>query len=74
VKLNDGAVEITLKDAHLHLPELLSIIPHVEYVETRMPTLNDVFIKLTGHDIREDSPEDSGSWVDSVARYRQRGK
>ena len=74
VKLHDGAVEITMKDAHLHLPELLSIIPHVECVETRVPTLNDVFIKLTGHDIREDSPEDSGSWVDSVARYRQRGK
>jgi len=74
VKLNDGAVEITMKDAHLHLPELLSIVPHVECVETRVPTLNDVFIKLTGRDIREDSPEDSGSWVDSVARYRQRGK
>ena len=74
VKINDGAVEITMKDAHLHLPELLYIIPHVECVETRVPTLNDVFIKLTGHDIREDSPEDSGSWVDSVARYRQRGK
>jgi ABC-2 type transport system ATP-binding protein len=74
VKINDGAVEITMKDAHLHLPELLSIIPNVECVETRVPTLNDVFIKLTGRDIREDSPEDSGSWVDSVARYRQRGK
>ncbi|MGA2780552.1 MAG: ATP-binding cassette domain-containing protein [Smithella sp.] len=74
VKINDGAVEITMKDAHLHLPELLSIIPGVECVETRVPTLNDVFIKLTGRDIREDSPEDSGSWVDSVARYRQRGK
>ena len=74
VKLNDGAVEITMKDAHLHLPHLLSMVPHVECVETRVPTLNDVFIKLTGRDIREDSPEDSGSWVDSVARYRQRGK
>jgi ABC-2 type transport system ATP-binding protein len=74
VKLNDDDLEITMKDAHLHLPELLSIIPNVECVETRVPTLNDVFIKLTGHDIREDSPEDSGSWVDSVARYRQRGK
>jgi ABC-2 type transport system ATP-binding protein len=74
VKLNDGSLEITMKDAHLHLPELLSIIPHVECVEVRVPTLNDVFIKLTGRDIREDSPEDSGSWVDSVARYRQRGK
>jgi ABC-2 type transport system ATP-binding protein len=74
VKLNDDALEITMKDAHLHLPELLSIIPNVECVEVRVPTLNDVFIKLTGRDIREDSPEDAGSWVDSVARYRQRGK
>jgi len=73
VKFNDGAVEITMKDAHLHLAELLSIIPDVECVETRVPTLNDVFIRLTGRDIREDSSEDSGSWVESVARYRQRG-
>jgi ABC-2 type transport system ATP-binding protein len=74
IKINDGAVEITVRDAHLHLAELLSIIPAVECVEVRVPTLNDVFIKLTGRDIREDSPEDTGSWVDSVARYRQRGK
>lgn len=73
VKQNGVAVEITMKDAHLHLPELLSIIPDVECVETRVPTLNDVFIRLTGRDIREDSSEDSGSWVESVARYRQRG-
>jgi len=73
IKLKDGGVEITMKDAHLHLPELLSIIPAVECVEIRVPTLSDVFIRLTGRDIREDSPEDSGSWVDSVARYRQRG-
>jgi ABC-2 type transport system ATP-binding protein len=73
VILKDGALEITMKDAHRHLPELLSAISDVECVETRSPTLNDVFIKLTGRDIREDSPEDSGSWIDSVARYRQRG-
>jgi ABC-2 type transport system ATP-binding protein len=74
VKLNDGTMEITMRDAHLHLAKLLSIIPDVQCVEVRVPTLNDVFIKLTGRDIREDSPEDTGSWVDSVARYRQRGK
>jgi ABC-2 type transport system ATP-binding protein len=66
-------MEITMKEAHLHLAELLSLIPNVECVEVRVPTLSDVFIKLTGRDIREDSSEDSGSWVDSVARYRQKG-
>ena len=73
VKLSDGTLEITMKEAHLHLAELLSLIKDVECVEVRVPTLSDVFIKLTGRDMREDSAEDSGSWVDSVARYRQKG-
>jgi ABC-2 type transport system ATP-binding protein len=73
VKENEGALEIITKEAHLHLAEILSMIKDVECVEVRVPTLNDVFIKLTGRDIREDSIEDSGSWVESVARYRQKG-
>lgn len=73
VELNGDMVEITMKDAHLHLPDLLSNLRNVECVETRAPTLNDVFIKLTGRDIREEQNEDSGGWVESVARYRQRG-
>jgi len=75
VKEVDGTLEIAVKEAHLHLPDLLSKVPNVECVETRVPTLNDVFIKLTGRDIREeDAEEDSGGWVESVARYQQRGK
>ena len=74
VKMNDDMVEITMKEAHLHLPDLLSNIRNVESVETRAPTLNDVFIKLTGRDIREEEIEDPGGWVESVARYRQRGR
>jgi ABC-2 type transport system ATP-binding protein len=73
VRETDGLVEIIIKQAHLHLPDLLAHIRNVESVEVRIPTLSDVFIKLTGRDIREDSVEDSGSWVDTVARYRQRG-
>ncbi|MGA2526468.1 MAG: ATP-binding cassette domain-containing protein [Smithellaceae bacterium] len=73
VKENEGALEIITKEAHLHLAEILSMIKDVECVEVRVPTLNDVFIKLTGRDIREDSIEDSGGWVESVARYRQKG-
>jgi ABC-2 type transport system ATP-binding protein len=73
VRVNDGLIEITMKKANLRLPNLLAHIQNVECVEMRIPTLNDVFIKLTGRDIREDSIEDSGGWVDSVVRYRQRG-
>ena len=74
VKIKDDTMEITMKSAHLHLAELLSLIPNVASVEMRKPTLNDVFIKLTGRDIREDAVENGGDWVESIARYRQRGK
>ncbi|MRR15146.1 MAG: ATP-binding cassette domain-containing protein [Deltaproteobacteria bacterium] len=74
VKAMDDAMEITMKSAHLHLAELLSLIPDVASVEMRKPTLNDVFIKLTGRDIRVEAVENGGSWVETVARYRQRGK
>jgi len=73
VRENDGALEIITKEAHRRLPKILSLLKDVHCVEMRVPTLNDVFIKLTGRDIRDDTVEDSGSWVDSVARYRQRG-
>ena len=74
VKVADDAMEITMKSAHLHLAELLSLIPDVASVEVRKPTLSDVFIKLTGRDIREDAVENGGGWVETIARYRQRGK
>lgn len=74
VKAADGATEITMKSAHLHVAELLSMIPNVASVEMRKPTLNDVFINLTGRDIREDAPENNGSWVETIARYKQKGK
>jgi ABC-2 type transport system ATP-binding protein len=73
VRENNGLIEITMKKANLHLPDLLAHIKNVECVEMIIPTLNDVFIKLTGRDIRDDAAEDSGGWVESVARYRQRG-
>jgi ABC-2 type transport system ATP-binding protein len=73
IRENDGALEIITKEAHRRLPKILSLLKDVHCVEMRVPTLNDVFIKLTGRDIRDDTVDDSGSWVDSVARYRQRG-
>jgi len=74
VTADGDSLDITVEDAHVHLPDLLANVPNVAYVETRPPTLNDVFIKLTGRDIREEEGEDSGGWVTQVARFRQRGK
>ena len=74
VKTDGETMEITMKSAHLHLAGLLALIRDVRSVEMRKPTLNDVFIKLTGRDIREDSADNGGSWVETIARYKQRGK
>lgn len=71
---NGDEMEITMKDANCRLPDLLSRLDGVECVETRMPTLNDVFIKLTGRDIRDDYAEDAGGWMESLQRYRARGR
>ena len=74
IKSEGDLMEITMKSAHLHLAELLSLTPNVLSVEMRKPTLNDVFIKLTGRDIREEASENGGSWIETIARYKQRGK
>jgi len=74
IKTAGETTEITMKSAHLHLAGLLALIRDVRSVEMRKPTLNDVFIKLTGRDIREDNAESGGSWIETIARYKQRGK
>jgi ABC-2 type transport system ATP-binding protein len=74
IKTAGETTEITMKSAHLHLAGLLALIRDVRSVEMRKPTLNDVFIKLTGRDNREDNAENGGSWIETIARYKQRGK
>ena len=74
IKTAGETTEITMKSAHLHLAGLLALIRDVRSVEMRKPTLNDVFIKLTGRDIREDNAENGGSWIETIARYKQRGE
>lgn len=74
VKMNEDTLEISMKSAHLHLAEVLSIIPDIVSVQMRKPTLNDVFIKLTGRDIREDAEGNDGGWVEAAARFNQRGR
>jgi len=40
-------------------------------VEVRKPTLNDVFLKITGRAIRDDSG--SASWYEDALRYTNQG-
>jgi len=66
--------EISVVDAAHHLPALLEAAKGIRRVEVQKPTLNDVFLQLTGRSIREEAVEDRGGWLETAARYQQRGK
>jgi len=59
---------LTVKDASVHLQEILSLVGEVDSVEVRSPTLNDVFLHYTGREIREESGE--GGMFERIARVR----
>jgi ABC-2 type transport system ATP-binding protein len=57
IKKEDGMLILTVDDAGKHLQEILKKIGDVESVESRSPTLNDVFMHYTGKEIREQEGE-----------------
>jgi len=57
VDANDGNVSIVLSDAGAHIQEILGLLGETTHVELREPTLNDVFLQLTGKEIRAESAE-----------------
>jgi ABC-2 type transport system ATP-binding protein len=60
----DGKLLITVDDAAANLQELLGKVGKVECVEVRSPTLNDVFIKFTGHELEQAE----GGWFDKIVQ------
>ena len=72
VEQTDSFVLLTIKNSSEHLQEILSLVGHVESVELRTPTLNDVFLHYTGHEIREAEAE--GGIFERVARVRANRK
>ena len=57
LKQRDGVVTMTVRDSGRHIQDILNRIGSAESVETRRPTLNDVFLSLTGSEIREEGGE-----------------
>jgi ABC-2 type transport system ATP-binding protein len=69
VKSGENSTILTVRDASIHLQEILSRVGKVESVEIRTPTLNDVFLHYTGHEIREESGE--GGVMQRIAHLRR---
>jgi len=62
VKLGkDGVVSVTVAHLKGNLPVLLKAVPGIESIEIHPATLNDVFIKYTGKQIRGEGGE-GGFW------------
>ena len=64
-------VEASLQDAHRNLPAVLAAVPRVESVEVHAPTLNDVFLKYTGRELREEAEGEGESWMESMLKTNQ---
>jgi len=68
VEQTGGFVMLTVKNSSAHLQEILALVGNVDSVELRTPTLNDVFLHYTGHEIREADAE--GGFFERAARAR----
>jgi ABC-2 type transport system ATP-binding protein len=66
VEQSNGYLVLSVNNAKRDLPMLLRHI-EAEIVEFASPTLNDVFIHLTGRKIKEEQPE--GGFAEKYAKY-----
>jgi len=66
VEQSNGFLVLSVNNAKRDLPMLLRHV-EVEIVEFASPTLNDVFIHLTGRKMKEEQPE--GGFAEKYAKY-----
>ncbi|MFA6489136.1 MAG: ATP-binding cassette domain-containing protein [Candidatus Micrarchaeia archaeon] len=57
----EGGVQVSIRHSHENLPKLFAACKGITSIEIHPATLNDVFIKFTGREIRADSAE-GGFW------------
>lgn len=59
IKEEDGALQIEITDGEKFLPRLFNELDtKIDSIELRKPTLDDVFLYMTGHAIREEEASD----------------
>ncbi len=72
VEVHDEWIEISLQNAHERLAAVLGAIDGVRSVEVHEPTLNDVFLRFTGRELRDESAGEGDAWMDSAVKASQR--
>ncbi|NOY64037.1 MAG: ATP-binding cassette domain-containing protein [Nitrospirae bacterium] len=72
-KIKGDELFITVTRGDACLPELIRHLGDiVKSVRVQRPTLNDVFLNLTGKEIREETPDSMDEIKESVRAYRRR--
>ena len=66
--IHDHIIRITIENVETDIVDILKKTPEIQTMEVRIPTLNDVFLHLTGRDLREDAPSNE-SWIETMLRY-----
>ena len=68
-RIEDGTVQFAVPHGDEFLPDLLrGFSQRIVSIGLRRPTLDDVFLKLTGHTIRNDEPSTRQQMIETVAR------
>ncbi|HYY85883.1 MAG TPA: ATP-binding cassette domain-containing protein [Nitrososphaeraceae archaeon] len=67
VEQNDNSVIIYMEEVNSNLHMLTKDLDNVQTIEYKKPTLNDVFLKLSGDSLSGDSPE--GGFMQRYAQY-----
>ncbi len=70
--VEEGGFLVRLEEGVRGLPSFLRGLEGVEHVEVRTPTLQDVFLSLTGRELREAHEEGEG-WAEEVSRFQRSG-
>ncbi len=67
IRLENGGVRVAIRHSHENLPRLFRACKGISSIDIHPATLNDVFIKFTGREIRADSAE-GGFWDRMMSR------
>ena len=72
VSEKDGELFMTCSMGDACIPEIIRNIGDVQSVRLQRPTLNDVFLKMTGKDIRDESMSEGDVFKEAIRSHRRR--
>lgn len=72
VSEKDGELFMTCSMGDACIPEIIRSIRDVQSVRLQRPTLNDVFLKMTGRDIRDEELSAGDAFKEDIRSHRRR--